>query len=89
MIIYLILKILKLLYDIVDFWNITLFLELSQLLGYGIICGFDIIKSHVITIIYKQEIIVILFYHYFGFVIMWLLCDLEYDMCYACSLSNN
>ena len=71
----------KLFCDIVDFWNITLLLELFQLLGYGI--------SYVITVIYKYEIIMVLFNHYFRFVLLWLLCDLEYDMCYACSLSNN
>ena len=67
----------------------TLVMKLFQLLGYGIICEFDIVKSYVITVIHKHEIIMVLFNHYFRFVLLWLLCDLEYDMCYACSLSNN
>ena len=34
---------------------------LLWLLGYEIICEFDIVKSYVITVIYKHEIIMVLF----------------------------
>ena len=45
-------------------------MELFQLLGYEIICEFDIVKSYVITVIYKHEIIVVLFNYYYEFVLL-------------------